>query len=60
MNTATLVVHTPKGPEPCCDKHAAQLRGAMFLLGSHVYTVPAAAGQECANCVNEAKKAEVA
>lgn len=58
MTAATLVVHTPKGPEPCRDKHAAQIRGAMFLLGSHVYTVPAAAGQVCANCVSEAKTAE--
>jgi hypothetical protein len=57
---ASLVVHTPKGPESCCDKHAAQLRGAMFLLGACVYTVPAAADAQCANCVNEAKKTEVA
>lgn len=60
MTTATLVVHTPKGPEACCDKHAAQLRGVMFLLGACVYTVPAAASTECANCINEATKREVA
>lgn len=60
MTTATLVVHTPKGPEPCCDKHAAQVRGVMFLLGAHVFTVPAADGAECTNCLNEAKKTEAA
>jgi len=59
-HSATLVVHTPKGPEPCCDKHAAELRGAMFLLGACVYTVPASAGAQCANCINEVKKTEVA
>ena len=52
---ATLVVHTPKGPEPCCDKHAAAMRGLMSMLGAHVLTVPASDGAECANCRNEAK-----
>lgn len=53
---ATLVLHTPNGPEPCCDKHAAALRGLMSMLGAHVLTVPAPEGSECANCRNEAAK----
>lgn len=57
---ATLIVHTPKGQEPCCDKHAAQLRGAMFLLAAHVFTVPAEAGAECNNCRNEMAREVIA
>ena len=53
---ATLVLHTPNGPEPCCDKHAAALRGVMSMFGANVLTVPAPAGSECANCRNEAQK----
>jgi len=60
VKLATLVVHTPDGPQPCCDRHAAEVRGAMFLLSAAVYTVPAPRGQRCATCVREAKTTVIA
>ncbi len=54
VKLATLVVHTPDGPQPCCDRHAAEVRGALFLLSAQVYTVPAAKGQRCTTCMREA------
>lgn len=53
---ATLVLHTPKGETPCCDKHAAELRGALSLLGGQVLTVPAPVDSECVDCRAEARE----
>jgi len=53
---ATLVLHTPKGEQSYCDKHAAEVRGAMSLLGAKVLTVPAPVGSECADCRDEARE----
>lgn len=47
---ATLVLHTRTGEKACCDKHAAEVRGAMSLLGAQVLTVPAPEGSECSYC----------
>jgi len=53
---ATRIVHWPNGPVPCCDTHAAQLAGLAGFLGSHVAQTPALDGEECMNCVHEAKE----
>jgi hypothetical protein len=53
---ATLVLHTPKGEQPYCDKHAAEVRGAMSLLGGQVLTVTAPFDSECADCRAEARE----
>lgn len=52
---AEYTVHWPTGPVPCCQKHAAALRGLANSLGGHVNIEAAAAGAQCMNCVNEAE-----
>lgn len=52
---AELVVHTPSGPVPACEKHAQAIKAVMAICGAHVCIVPAPLGLDCTNCVNEAK-----
>lgn len=53
---ATLLVHCPQGPEPCCEKHARGLMGLMRFMGAHTVAQKIDPGLECNNCRNEAKK----
>ena len=55
---ATFTAHTPSGPTHCCVAHARKLEGLMRLLGAHVNFTKAPDGAQCANCENEAAKAE--
>jgi hypothetical protein len=50
---ATMLVHWPSGPVPCCDEHGRQLIGLGSFLGSHVVATTLDAPAECVNCMNE-------
>ncbi len=52
---AAVTMHCPTGPVHSCYMHAAQIRGLMGFLGTHVGETDAPDGAQCANCVNEAK-----
>jgi hypothetical protein len=55
---ATWMVHTPSGPEPCCDRHKVKLVNLVRFLGGHAYAEPmAVTTTPCNNCVNEQKNA---
>lgn len=53
---ATVIVHTVTGPEPCCDKHAKQLKALMSFMGGHTNDTEILEPTECNNCINEAYK----
>lgn len=50
---ATMIVHWPTGPVPCCDKHGRALVGLGNMLGSHIAITKVETPQECSNCKNE-------
>jgi hypothetical protein len=49
---ASVLVHWPTGPVPCCDEHGRQLIALGNFLGSHVVASPLNIPGECINCVN--------
>lgn len=51
---ATMIVHWPTGPTPCCDDHGQQLISLGNYLGSHIVATQLTEPAECENCVNEA------
>jgi hypothetical protein len=52
---ATKIAHWATGPCPCCDEHAQQIVDLGGMLGMHVAITKAEDGEECTNCINEAK-----
>lgn len=52
---ATRVVHTPSGPEPCCQKHAKKLSDLMAFMGAYTNSTDAPEWSECNNCRNESE-----
>jgi hypothetical protein len=53
---ATVIAHTPSGPVPACEEHACRIRDLMRFMGAHVNFTQASPGDECSNCINEAKR----
>jgi hypothetical protein len=53
---APLIVHTPNGPVASCADHAEKLVSLMRFLGAHAASVPNDGDEQCANCINEAKR----
>ena len=54
---ASLIVHTPSGPVPACEAHAAKIKVLLSFMGCHTNATPAPEGAECPNCRNAAKAA---
>lgn len=52
---ATLIVHTPSGPVPCCDSHAEQLTRLIRFIGGHINHTAAMPEDQCSNCINSYK-----
>lgn len=55
MTTATQIVHWPGEDTPCCDSHAAKLKGLGAMLFGPVSSTACSEEILCTNCVNEAK-----
>jgi len=56
MNDATVIVHWLGKDTPFCNNHALKLVDLGKVLGIRVSSTPAANGEQCTNCINEAKK----
>lgn len=54
---ATVMVHTPTGPIPCCNCHEEAARNLYSILGCAIAATELEEPAECTNCVNEAKHA---
>jgi len=51
---AVWIVHTPNGPEPCCELHKHKLVNLMRFLGVHAHAETSTQTDlVCNNCVNE-------
>ena len=54
---AAVIVHTPNGETPACNRHARAISRVFGAMGWQTWTTPLLGFAPCQNCINEHKNA---